>query len=575
MDTLKRDYNFPFQIGFSLITLIGLIDLVSSLSFTLHIPLAAWHLPLAIGFTLVFSYYYTGCFKLTNRPAFFLKSSVCLVLIILLAIFIAGYFYDLSFDGQEYHQEAVYQLSHNHWNPFYETLPDSVNQAIWVNHYPKQSETSAAVIYALTGRIETGKAANLMLLIASCCLTFAFLKQHTSLNPLKVICLSALFAFNPIAVHQALTYLVDGQMASLLLCLLITCMWLYHDAGRYKLLLFAFIIIACINIKLTAIAFTGIFIIFLLMLLLFRKQRKAFWRVFIVAAVSTITAVVVVGFNPYVINTVQYHNVFYPLMGKHPVDIMTRNSPVGFPQKNRFEKMFITIFSHTDNIDMQLRDREPQLKIPFTFNKLDIKSLAYPDNRIGGFGPLFSGIFLLTLFFLILLLVYRRKDLLSSYLAGFMLMLGFSVVILEEAWWARYVPQFWFIPLLMLILMEAFDKKWIVTLKNATYIIMLINISLSIYMVTQTNILKTAEINYQLKQFKALNEPIVIDFNEFEANRVRLNEHHIPYIKKNMTGSDTSAIKIIYSRALVKTSRPLPKPPLPWLIKLEQRIKSH
>lgn len=567
----RKNSGLLFSIGFSIITLVGLTDLLTSVSFITHTPLAGWHLPLALLLTLILNYYYHSyCFS-TKKWTRFLVSSGCLIAIVIVSIFIGGHFYDLSFDGQEYHQEAIYQLGHNHWNPFYETLPDSVNQAIWVNHYPKQSETGAAVIYAFTKQIETGKALNLLILFGSFCLTFAFLKQHIRLGTLKTWALSTLFAFNPVTVHQSLTYLVDGQMASLLLCLLIICLWLYHDTGWEKLILLAFIIIACINIKFTAILFTGIFIIFLLLLLLFKKHMKTFWRVFIAAGIGTFIAVIIVGFNPYVINTVRYHNVFYPLMGKNSVDIMTKNSPVGFPEKNRFEKLFITIFSHTDNIDRQLRDREPQLKIPFTLNKLDIKSLSYPDNRIGGFGPFFSGIFLLTVCLILLLMIYRPQTFFKSYLAGFIAMLSFSVIVLEEAWWARYVPQFWFIPLLVLIVAEALDKKWMIRLKNFTYIIMLINISLSIYMVIQTNTLKTAEINYQLKQFKASNKPLIIDFNEFEANRVRLDEHGIPYIKTEITDT-TATIKTVYSRAIVKTGE-LPTPPLPWLLRLEHKIK--
>lgn len=571
MNALKKEVHCSFIIAISLVTLVGLTDWVCALSFASHISLSAWQFPLSIGLTLVLTYYYISVLNISKRMAVFLKYSGLILLSIIITICIAGFFYDLSFDGQEYHQEAIYQMGHNHWNPFYEQLPDSINQAIWVNHYPKQSETTAAVVYALTGKIETGKAINILLLIASFGLTYSFLKQYTRFNNAKVLLISLLLAFNPIAVHQVLTYLVDGQMASLLLCLLICCLWLYHNTGWEKLLLFIFIITACINIKLTAIAFTGIFIIFLLLLFLLKKQFKAFRRVFTAAAIGTFIAVIIVGFNPYVINTVRYHNTFYPLFGKHPVDIMTKNSPVGFPQKNRFEKMFITIFSHTDNIDMQLRDRQPQLKIPFTFNKLDIKSLSYPDNRIGGFGPLFSGILLLTLFFLLMLLIYKRK-VLSGYLAGCIAMLFFSIIILEEAWWARYVPQFWFIPLLVLILAEELNERWLIALKNITYMIILLDICLSAYMVIQTNMLKTAEINYQLKQFKALNERILIDFNGFEANRVRLNEHHIPYIKKHIT-KDSTAIKIVYSRAMVKTTQPLPHLPEPWLIQLENKIK--
>lgn len=338
MNTLKKEVHCSFIIAFSLISLIGLTDLVCALSFASHFSLSFWHFPLSVGLTLVLTHYFIKQLNINNTRAAFFKCSGLLLFSIIAAIVIAGCFYDLSFDGQGYHQEAVYQMGHNHWNPFYEKLPDSVNQAIWVNHYPKQSETGAAVIYALTGKIETGKAFNILLLIASFCLTYSFLKQYIGFSNSKAFFISLLFAFNPIAIHQVLTYLVDGQMASLLLCLLICCLWLYHDASWDKLLLFVFIIIACINIKLTAIAFTGIFIIFLLLLLLLKKQFRAFWRIFTAAAISTLIAVIIVGFNPYVINTARYHNTFYPLFGEHPVDIMTKNSPAGFSAKEPVRK---------------------------------------------------------------------------------------------------------------------------------------------------------------------------------------------------------------------------------------------
>lgn len=564
-----------FSVGFGLICLVGIMDLLTAILFLVRITITPWHFLVAVTVALICVFYYISTLKLRDNWGHFLKTSGGILVILGVSILIAANFYDISFDGQYYHQEAVYHMGHEHWNPFYATvtLPDNAMGAIWVNHYPKQSETTAALVYASTLHIESGKSLNIILLAASFCLTFSFLRRHTRFGGGKVWLLSFLFAFNPVAVHQLFTYMVDGQLASLLLCLLMVCLFIYHDAGKDKLLLFFFIIVICLNVKLTAIAFTGIFVIFLLLLLFLNKQMARFWQVFLIGALATFVSIIIVGFNPFVTNTVTHQNPFYPLLGKHPIDIMTFTSPAGFPEKNRFEKMFITIFSHTDNIDIQVKDRVPQLKIPFTFNKLDIKSLAYPDNRIGGFGPLFSGIFLLAVFFVVWLLVFRRQMLIKSYLAGFVLMLVFSVLILEEAWWARYVPQFWFIPVLVLILVEAVDNKWIAGLKNLTYCVLLLNLCLCFGVMLETNLLKTAEINYQLAQFKATGQPVKVIFNRFDSNRVRFNEHDVPYVKSKVADNDSSAIDMIYSRARVKVDKPLPVLPQPWLIRFANHLK--
>jgi len=571
MDNLKTGPNLFYSIGFGLLGFVGLTSLVAALSFALHIALAFWHFPFILTLSLILYYFYCAHFYRATKQSVFVKTSAILLAIIILSIVVSSQFYDLSHDGQEYHQEAVYQLGHNHWNPFYKLLSNTVNEDLWINHYPKQSETSAAVVYAFTHQIESGKAYNWILLIASFCLATAFLKQYVNLSAKKTILLSFLFAFNPVAIHQVFTYLVDGQLASLLLCLLVACLLLYHSARWDILLLFGFIIVIAINIKFTAIAFTGLFILFLLMLLLLNKQVGRFWQVCVTAAISTFLAVILVGFNPFVINTFRFQNVFYPLFGKHPVDIMTFTSPPGFPEKNRVEKFLISTFSHTDNIDIHKNARVPTLKIPLTFNRVDISELSSPDNRVAGFGIFFSAIFLLTIVLLVALLLDKRRLLFKSYLGGFVAMLVFSVFILEEAWWARYVPHLWFVPLLVLILTEGLTAKWITPIKNLTYVLLFANIAASICMITETNILKTAEINYQLNQFKASGETVKVDFNFFEANRVRFTEHGIPY--RQIPIVDSVVLHMPYTMAVVKTSKPLPNLPKPWIISTANSLK--
>lgn len=572
MNHTRKHPGLLFNMGLGLLSLVAILDLLISISFALRIPVAAFHFPVAVAlmFMLIWTQIKEQCFG--KKVKVFANTTGLIVLIIFFSILIAGSFYDLSFDGQTYHQEGVYQLVHFHWNPFYEVLPDQVNQAIWVNHYPKQAESSAAAVYALTGRIETGKCFNLIILAASFFLIYSFLKKNPRINPSLALILSILFAFNPIVIHQALTYMVDGQLASVLLSLLVCCLLLCRGLTSARLLLLACLIVICINIKFTAAVYTALFVGFTLAIFLFRSKLREFSKLLLVASSSSLVAVLLVGFNPYLTNLIQNGNVFYPLLGQHPIDIMTPNSPPGFPEMNRFTKLGLSLFAHTDNIDSRQHGRIPTLKVPFTLNRQDIKSLSDPDNRIAGFGPLFSGVLVLTFFLLFLSVRYGQGIKIHDPLPWFMLMLILSLLVFQEAWWARYIPQLWFIPLIVIILSARIHKPLVNTLRTLTALVIALNTILSLYMVIQTNFLKTAEIDYQLTQFKAIPQPVRVDFRGFDANRIRLAESGIRYLQQKR--AQGLVIPLVYSRAVLLPHETLPAPPVPWLLILEERIKA-
>jgi hypothetical protein len=86
------------------------------------------------------------------------------------------------------------------------------------------------------------------------------------------------------------------------------------------------------------------------------------------------------------------------------------------------------------------------------FSKSDTGVFVYTDVRVGGFGPLFSGICLLTLIIIILITYYCHKNYITvnNYILFLCFLIFLTVIINPESWWARYVPQLWLIPLLIL-----------------------------------------------------------------------------------------------------------------------------
>jgi hypothetical protein len=251
-------------------------------------------------------------------------------------------FYDISADGQMYHMESSIQMKSG-WNPFKKELPPDFNQAIWLNHYGKGAEDPQAAIYAFTNRLETTKSTNFILLAASFCLSMAFLIRLNKFSFRKNLLFSTLLALNPVTFYQLLNTYVDGQLCSFLLCFIAVSCLLFLDSNRYFLILLASILIIIINIKFTALVFAGIFTCGSLLVFWVCKRRQTFRKVFIVSSLASVFAVGVVGYFPYMINILQYHDVLYPGL-KVLKSEAAKFTPPRIMYKNQISKFFISFF---------------------------------------------------------------------------------------------------------------------------------------------------------------------------------------------------------------------------------------
>lgn len=555
------------MVAFLIIGTTCFVLLLSSLGFFAGVGMSWWHLPLSLLFSAVLAFFAAGSFDKENRTGLFLSSLVVVAIFFGISILIAGYFIDTSWDGQFYHQEAVYQLSEG-WNPHVQVLPDSLNTSIWVNHYPKAAEVPQAAVYSFTGKIETGKATNLLLWFASFMLTIYFFAVVTRFPWWKIVLYAVFFSSSPIVINQLFTYYIDGQVSALLLCLLIVCTLLYRSYNRWYLLLLSFISIICINLKFTCLIYTSLLLFaFLLMLLVFRRM-ELFRKVLVVSAVAGVVAVTVVGYNPYITNTLNNGHPFYPVMGKSKVDVMAGLMPTGFTEKGRFERFFISLFSHTDDPGPWLSEpRAPELKTPFTLNRYDLSYSRIENARIGGFGPFFSGIFLVSLL-LALLVLFDRKDAAGGRYRFLYIpvVLVVTVFLFPEAWWARFIPQFWFVPFCFLLLVETAGRvrKGFVYAKYFVYAAILLNIGFSLLSIP-FRVLKTEQVRYQMQQLKALNQPVKVEWKEARSNRVRFAEFGLPYTEQKIDESKVGYI--VGSNTRFEKPADLPNLPQPFLLR--------
>ena len=377
---------------------------------------------------------------------------------------------------------------------------------LWSEHYPKATWIIAAVIYNMTGNIESGKCITGIITIMFVILLFNCLRKILDKKWSLIIAL--LFALNPIVLAQIFTYYVDGLMGACFAIELVLLMLINPKEKIDTRVAINLISVAClfVNLKFTGLLCSGVVaaVYYFYWIIKYRKEKgylSIFKRVTLMFTITFFLAIFLVGSNSYVQNTIQHHNPLYPILGKNKVDIVTTMQPKSFKNKSHIEKFVISVFSKTENTTYEM---EPTLKVPIRMYRSELDSLLIPDVRLGGFGPFYAIIFIETiiLFISALIILYKKEKESIKYVILPLLTIIISTILVGESWWARYVPQLYFISIgtiTMLIYMRKYNKKMLISL--IPYILItpiVLNMGCFIYS------------NYKiLKNFKSISSDII------------------------------------------------------------------
>ena len=354
------------------------------------------------------------------------------------------------------------------------------------------------------------------------------------------IMISALLAFTPVVLPQIFTYYVDGIMGICFVIELFLLMIINPKEKIDKMTCINLISICAlfVNLKFTGLVCSGVIaaIYYFYWLIANRKEKNfkyIFKRVTILFVIVFSIAIFVVGSNSYVKNTIDHHMPLYPLMGEGKVDIMTKNEPKAFQGKSNLEKFTISLFSKTENVTYSM---EPTKKLPIRVYRAELDAMFIPDIRIGGFGPLFALIFIITilLFIPLMVLFYKNEKQNIKYILLPLASILITRIMVGESWWARYVPQLYFIPVGTLLLAiygrKYFGKKLMKLIPYIILIPIVLNISCFIY--TEYMQLKsfreiTADINTLKIKGDAELKPTV---NDLYGYLYTLNDNKVKYI---------------------------------------------
>jgi hypothetical protein len=587
--------NTYFIIAFGLINATGLTLLFCTLGLLAGVKVSWWQFPLGCLAMLPVNYF-AAVYLLGQKPARrFINTGLLVFGLIAASIFSANCFYDFSFDGQWYHQETVYRLKQG-YNPIYQNLPvpadelaiDNTNdwcfdtgtkspivipvnlKMLNINYFSKSSEIIESAIYQTTNHIECGKAVNIIIMVASFFLSLALFYKIDGIRVGSKWLLAFIVTFNPITITELLTFCVDGFGASLLLCIIALFCLLWLQPNRYYYLLLGFLIIITDNVKFTTLVYTVMFCAGFIALLLLYKRFAHFRQAFIAIAVSMFIGVICCGFNPYVTNLVKKHDIFYGL--KDTRTEIKRLTPRPLLNSNRFEGLFLSLTSHQGWHVVDTTPVSQIPKIPFAININDILQNNELEPSVSGFGPFFSGSLLVAIIiFIIAIINYRKTPVFKYGLASIIIILA-TVLIIPDPWWARFVPQLWLVPAIILGMAEFMTFKFKKPLTIVLYASLVLNVLWSSIILLFV-LFNTSRVNYQFQQIRALNKPINIEYCNyrcFKTNRIRFMEAGIPLTDKTITGGNEYVIT--YSTSKIKTPAPLPVLPKSIVLKLAERL---
>lgn len=472
---MKVFKNLIINSGILLLIYVSTLLILSSILFFFKISITE-HISI-ISIFISIGVYISICYNKNKLEL--LVGGIVAVIIFILAIVLSQSVYDFAHDSNWYHKAALGCLA-NGWNPVYEDLSDFVKTSelnitdmeyaeIYSQHYCKASWIVGANIYSITKDIETGKAINIIMAYVLFVISLHYLAS-TYLKFWQALVVGVLLVYNPLTVSQIFTLYVDNLLYSVLFSIIIVLMGISDKNYKYSIKTQYFIlfmlVVFCINIKFTGLAYAGVFcLLFYIILGIHSIIKKDFKKFFVVNTlfyiVTCTVGIFLVGFSTYVTNFIDDGHPLYPLAGENKRDIMTGNQPTAFDNINGIQRLLISTFAETSDI---YYNKLPNLKFPFFVSEKEAEIAAFGvATRIAGFGPLFGGM----LCFSAAILTFGMYCLFKFNRFWFWILISNIAVCItlllaiEESWWARYSPYFYLIPMVSVVLFFiAFNNEY-------------------------------------------------------------------------------------------------------------------
>ena len=447
--------RYFYNLSITILGIVTSIFILTTVGGLFHIPVNPFYVLIPL---------IAGCYYIKTQSTDkmdFLKQILILLILTMLFYFISISVWDFSWDGRSSHI-ATAILYKNGWLPVYQNYADFAElcnvyerSAFWGNCYLHFTEIVGANIYKITNLIESAKTINFIMLFCLFMYSFVIFKGLFQNKKFIPILMSALLVINPVCICEWFTNDIDLHIYISFTILLLTLIKIERQRETDKKDLFVFV---CSSLMLAMTKFTGSMYLFLICSIYFaylflqkRNVKKFIKSVLVVGGLIAVT-----GVNPFYTNFRDFGHPFHPLFGTNKINIIDESIPYGFQNMSNIERFLRSTFSESvqsmnNAVDQAEQMRKPViLKIPFTINiKSFLNTFCFADVRVGGFGYFWSGILLLSLLFLPFIRFRNKNEKNIFWLSESIIII--TTLANPHAWWARYVPQFWLFPILILL----------------------------------------------------------------------------------------------------------------------------
>lgn len=518
-----------------LLVLVAILSIAAAL-FAAGLTLGRFVLPVAVMFAVVGIRGITGSWQRT-APIVALSAILHVA-----AWWISSIVPDNSFDGLAYHQEAVLRLAAG-WNPFYGNAADyGVGNETFINSYPKASWISGAAVLLSTGQIEAGKLWNLTMIVTAGAAVTCALLRLTNFRPLIAVGVGLLAALNPVSVSQSTSFVVDGLIASAV-AILIASVSIWVVELRLSSLIAALLaFVLLVNLKFTGLVYGGVFFAAAGAMIWYRHGFRRALELAAISLLAVSVSTLLFGYSPYVRNVREHGDPFYPIHGALETIGLGPNGfhrPANMLGRNRVAAFLISNFSFSQGV------RTPNsttLKIPFRVSREELWGRVYEvDIEAGGFGPLYSGLLLLACGGAVLLVARPEIQPYNRWALTIAVSILATMFFHTEAWWARYAPQAWLLPLLVLIPSLSLPRRslaWSIGCGLLLFAVVNVLVVLGNTVVGQFQQVRTT--SSALLKMSEASQPVKVYLGGFEPLRRRLHEAGIQFVEVSKEGPSGS-----------------------------------
>lgn len=511
-----------------LLSTICLVHFFALVTYLLHEALHPCLFPVSVLAAIGLNFLFAGRLG-SDKRSLTLAAAVSL-LILAVSVWLAWFYFDLSWDGQAYHQAAVYNLA-GKWNPLFQQLetPDHINDRS-VLFFPKSSWIFGAALLRLFGTVEPGKAYNFIILFAAAGVVYP-LCRNFKMPAWKAGVFTLLILLNPVVWSELTGYLNDGDLYLFLVIYLASIILWLRDPKPIFISIGLMAAVCLVNVKFTGLVFFLITSFFVLIYILFREKDGI--KPFLVShLLAGIIAVFVFGFNPYVTNMLNRGNPLYPIMGSKTFPKASDTNekfetPKNMKGKNLAVRLFYANFGQPGNAPYN-KEKDATLAWPFTTSPGLWSAYHFQETRVSGFGPYFGILLVWTIIVLTALLIAVKEFRWPGFvfLAGLCCCLSLS----KHFWWPRFFPLLWLTPLLPLFLLWTTNTEQLAgskpyeRLKAAKIagwllaIIIGINGLIVAFVHMQWETASSVTLRMQLRRLRDVKRPIEVDYGVFKRS---------------------------------------------------------